>query len=214
MKLIILHGLGQTPDHWKNVVRTLKGQTECRVPDLSSMLRQPSANYSTLLKSLEAHLSKEQSPVHLCGLSLGAILAMDYAIKHPEKVHSLILIATQLKMPKALLGFQNLIFRFMPASAFTESGLSKSEMISLCRSMKNLDFTYSISGITCPVLVICGQKDRTNLKQAQTLTEQVPSATFREIENAGHEVNIDAPEVLSRVILGYLSKTDQLLLNQ
>ena len=40
----------------------------------------------------------------------------NYAIDHPDKVNSLILIAAQYKMPKKLLSIQNTIFRFMPIS--------------------------------------------------------------------------------------------------
>ena len=205
MKLIILHGLGQTSQDWKAVIRSLKGHVECRVPDLSSMMRKPAANYDDLLNRLEIHLNKEKNPVDLCGLSLGAVLAIDYAITHPEKVHSLILIAPQYKMPKALLVFQNIIFRFMPESSFTQTGLSKAQMISLCQSMKKLDFTDSLCKISCPTLVVCGQKDKANLKQAQQLADQIPTASLRIIENAGHEANIDAPEALSGTIIEYLN---------
>lgn len=33
--------------------------------------------------------------IDLCGLSHGGVLALNYACVHPEKVHSLVLIATQ-----------------------------------------------------------------------------------------------------------------------
>ena len=35
----------------------------------------------------------------LCGLSLGGVLALNYAIEHPEKIKGMVLIATQYKMP-------------------------------------------------------------------------------------------------------------------
>ena len=39
--------------------------------------------------------------VHLCGLSLGGILALNYALDFPEKVKTLVLIGTPHKIPKA-----------------------------------------------------------------------------------------------------------------
>ena len=42
----------------------------------------------------------------MCGLSLGGILALQYAIEHPEHIHALALIGTQYTMPKTLLRIQ------------------------------------------------------------------------------------------------------------
>ena len=41
--------------------------------------------------------------LNLCGLSLGAVLALNYAIDFPQRVNSLILIAPQYDMPKFLI---------------------------------------------------------------------------------------------------------------
>lgn len=50
--------------------------------------------------------------------SLGAVLTLNYAIDHPDKVKALVLIAAQYKMPKKLLKVQNMLFHLMPNSAF------------------------------------------------------------------------------------------------
>ncbi|WP_152656649.1 alpha/beta fold hydrolase [Oceanobacillus sp. CFH 90083] len=57
-------------------------------------------------------------PIHLCGLSLGAVLSLNYALDRPEKVHSLILLNAQYKMPRFLLAVQNVMFRLLPNSVF------------------------------------------------------------------------------------------------
>ena len=62
------------------------------------------------------------SPYGPMFMILGGILAMQYAIEHPEKMNSLVLIGTQYEMPKYLLKMQNLIFRIMPCSAFEKMG--------------------------------------------------------------------------------------------
>lgn len=62
-------------------------------------------------------------PFNICGLSLGSIIALQYTIENLEKVKSLLLIGTQYKMPKILLNFQNLIFKFMPNNIFKELGI-------------------------------------------------------------------------------------------
>ena len=52
----------------------------------------------------------------------GGVLALNYAVDHPEKVQQLVLIAPQYKMTEKLLRFQNLLFRFMPDSMFQQMG--------------------------------------------------------------------------------------------
>lgn len=63
---------------------------------------------------LEQRYSEVKEPLRICGLSLGALLAIDFAIRHEEKVDSLVLIGAQYKVPSLLIDFQNLIFRCMP----------------------------------------------------------------------------------------------------
>jgi len=50
--------------------------------------------------------------IHLCGLSLGGILALNFALDFPQKVKTLVLIGTPYKVPKVAFSFQNIIFRF------------------------------------------------------------------------------------------------------
>lgn len=74
---------------------------------------------------LEQRYSEVKEPLRICGLSLGALLAIDFAIRHEEKVDSLVLIGAQYKVPSLLIDFQNLIFRCMPNKVFESMGLPK-----------------------------------------------------------------------------------------
>ncbi len=49
--------------------------------------------YSEDVKNILNHLNIQQS-VHLCGFSLGGMIAQEFALKYPEKIKSLILLAT------------------------------------------------------------------------------------------------------------------------
>ena len=82
-------------------------------------------SYSQILGDLEQRYSEVKEPLRICGLSLGALLAIDFAIRHEEKVDSLVLIGAQYKVPSLLIDFQNLIFGCMPNKVFESMGLSK-----------------------------------------------------------------------------------------
>ena len=103
-------------------------------------------------------------------------------------------------MPKGLLRFQNAVFRLMPQRAFQEMGLSKRDVIGLTRSMLDLDFREDLGKVSCPVLVLCGERDKANRKAARGLQAGIPGAELAWIPGAGHEANLDAPEALAEAL--------------
>lgn len=209
MKRIYLHGLGQTAQSWNEVIRASSSDGSHQTLDLIDMIDSAESTYKQLYTKLAAYLSKEKEPFELCGLSLGAVLALNYAIKHPKKVSSLVLITPQYRMPKTLLKIQNMVFRLMPESKFKETGLSKQSMIALCDSMKDLDFSGSLAKVNSPTLIICGQKDSANMKQARKMADSMPSAVFKSIDDAGHEINAEAPALLAMVLDEFFRKASQ-----
>ena len=97
--------------------------------------------YQNLYNAFENECCCMEMPLCLCGISLGAILALQYTRNNPQKVKSLMLIAPQYKMPRFLLGIQNIMFYIFPRAAFSAMGFSKRDMIALTTSMKKIDFT-------------------------------------------------------------------------
>lgn len=186
------------PNAEKTVVQQLSiSDVDC--PELFSSA-EDEISYSQILGDLEQRYSEVKEPLRICGLSLGALLAIDFAIRHEEKVASLILIGAQYKVPSLLIDFQNLIFRCMPNKAFESMGLSKSSTIKLAHSMRSLDFTSQLNNIRCPVTILCGKKDTANLKASKRLKELLPKATLHIVPNAGHELNKYAPNTIAEIL--------------
>ena len=129
MKYLYLHGLGQKPDSWDRVIKetTVSDRSVCL--SLAEMLEGKAATYRELYTAFSEECDKENDEIVLCGLSLGAVLALNYAIDHPDKVKALVLIAAQYKMPKKLLKFQNMLFRFMPNATFKQFGFKKADEV-------------------------------------------------------------------------------------
>lgn len=207
MKYIMLHGLGQTSSHWEKTVDELDEKTDVVCPNLFALTQEKEVNYSNLYQAFCEYCQAFSEPFAVCGLSLGGVLALQYGMENPERVHSMVLIGTQYVMPKRLLQFQNIVFRFMPERAFKKMGLAKKEVINLSSSMMDLDFRKDLHKIKCPVLLICGEKDKPNMRASLNLKEQMPDSEFIVIENAGHEINMDAPEKLGGVLNDFFRKT-------
>ena len=61
----------------------------------------------------------------------GGILALDYALDHPENVKTLVLIGTPHKVPKFAFALQNVVFRFLPKSTFASMAFDKRDTFAL-----------------------------------------------------------------------------------
>lgn len=196
MKTVILHGLGQTPRDWREVIGQTRSPVEC--PALFDQTG--CVNYEKLLAGLDARYGDTSEPLRLCGLSLGALLALDLAIRHPGKVASLVLIAGQPRSPTLLIDLQNLIFRCLPEKMFRDMGLAKRDTIQLAHSMRRLDFSGQLHQVLCSAAVVCGEGDRANLGAAKKLARLLPKGELHIISDAGHEVNRDAPLAIAELL--------------
>ena len=200
MKYILLHGMGQNASSWDKTTSYLPDTVETVCPELSNFFSEGNCNYNQTYSSFCSYCNSFSEPLNLCGLSLGAVLALNYAIDFPDKVSSLILIAPQYNMPKFLLKVQNMLFKFMPESKFKDIGLKKKDFITLTNSMMDIDFTNSLNNVNCPVVIICGEKDNVNKKAAIKLARELPNAKLSTIANSGHEVNVDNPQGLANAM--------------
>ena len=66
--------------------------------------------------------------------------------------------------------------------------------------MAELDFSDSLSQISCPALVVCGEKDKANKKASIELADILKCSQFKEILETGHEVNLESPEKLASLL--------------
>lgn len=203
MHCIFVHGLGQGPESWKELDNCLAGGMQTKFPALSDLKGTGAFTYDNLYAGFKAYCSRQDGHLHLCGLSLGAVLALHYAAEHPGKIASLCLIAPQYKMPKRLLQIQDMVFHLMPKAAFAGTGLNKKEMLCLTGTMRKLDFSDRLGNISCPTLIVCGAKDLANRRTSISLSGKIPGAFFREVPGAGHEVNREAPDVLAQMLLHF-----------
>lgn len=196
-KTILVHGSGHKAASWKETIAYLNHPEDIFCPELSAILDGREASYPNLRIAFEAYCAQVGGSVHLCGLSLGGILALDYTLEHPENVKTLVLIGTPHKVPKGTFALQNVVFRLLPKSTFTSMAFDKKNTFALGNSMKNLDFSGRVGEIRCPTLILCGEKDSANLKSAHFLAEHIPDAELQVLENTGHVVNEESPKVLA-----------------
>ena len=197
-KVILIHGSGHKAASWNETVSRLDCRKDVLCPELSSLLLGKEASYPNLRAAFGAYCAQAGGPVHLCGLSLGGVLAMNYAIDFPEQVKTLVLIGAPHKVPKVTFGLQTMVFRFLPKSVFEPMAFDKKNTFALGSSMKNLDFSGRVQKIRCPTLILCGEKDRANIQSARFLSQNIRGAQLQLIAQTGHVVNEENPDALAK----------------
>ena len=202
MKAILVHGLGQNESSWNEVLEQLKGESihfEC--PNLWSLVDK-NINYENLYQQFATYCNQQKGKIHLCGLSLGGILTLNYAAQYPNKVATLVLIGTPYKISKSLLKVQNGIFHLIPNKIFEKMGLTKNQVMFLVKTTSQLNISTFVSKITCKTHILYGEKDWANQKNAQRLHIQIPMSEKIQVPKANHEVNQSNPIFLA----SYLKK--------
>ena len=82
--LVLLHGLGTGPEAWRPQIDALSGSRPVVVPTLEAAFEQMDAI---------------AVPFDLCGLSLGALRALEYVTKRPRRVRRLVVCAGFARLP-------------------------------------------------------------------------------------------------------------------
>lgn len=209
--VVFIHGLGDRPDAWEYQISELptgfKG-VAVEVPGLGEAAPVPVG--FTLADAASDILSELDrlgiDDAHLCGLSLGAMIAFRIAIDHPERVRSLTLAAGQVKPPRALMAIQNAIMRMLPEKLVSPGGVSKGQMLAVVEAIAQTDLSGELASVVAPTLVLCGSRDRANLPAARAFAEGIADAELRIIDGAGHRSNAQKPERFSALLNEFLSR--------
>ena len=200
---IWLHGSGHKANSWDKTISDMPSDGDIVCPNLASILKGKAATYENLYSAFAQYCNGFEGQIHLCGLSLGGILVLNFALDFPQKLKTLVLIGTPYKVPKAAFGLQNVVFRFLPKSVFDTMAFDKKDTFALGNTMKNLDFSDAVKNIQCPTLILCGEKDGANMKSAHYLSQNIRGAKLKILENAGHVVNEENPKALAEILSEY-----------
>lgn len=206
--LVLLHGVGQAPMAWEDVVVRLYGTRRLLTPWVPGLL--PTAReVPSLVDSagmLDQTLMLEgMTAVDLCGLSYGAMVAAQTAATYPERVRRLVLIAGQIRPPRLLMRAQAAALRLVPAARLADAGVSKDRLRSVLAAASGADLSDALPRITAPTLVLVGERDRANQPAARAIAGLVPAARLEVVPGAGHTVNTDAPAALADLLTDFLA---------
>ena len=201
MKLIFLHGLGQSADSWQEVQELLVDYPS----EALELFPSGVATYQEAKERIYQYLSKETEPFVLIGLSLGAALALELSSYDLPNLRALILSGCPLKLSGNILFYlQLLIFKLLPKRVFEKQGADKALMIGVSEELKTLDLTDISRTCSYPTLLICGSKDKPNLSSMRSLHKLISESQFQIIPDGPHVLNKEKPKEFAEQIKPFL----------
>ena len=201
MKLIFLHGLGQSAESWKEVQELLVDYPSEALELFPSGI----ASYQEAKESIYQHLSEETEPFVLIGLSLGAALALELSSYDLPNLRALVLSGCPLKLSGNILFYlQLLIFKLLPKRVFEKQGADKALMVGISEELKTLDLREIAKTCPYPTLLICGSKDKPNLSSMRSLHKLISESQFQIIPDGPHVLNKEKPKEFAEITRSFL----------
>ncbi|KQC09826.1 MAG: hypothetical protein APR62_13140 [Smithella sp. SDB] len=227
--LIFIHGSGGDHTAWLNQYAQLKEKYNTAMIDLPGHGRSEGSgeshvkDYGIWINKLLDALALNE-PI-LVGHSLGAAIALQFAIDHSEKITGIVCLGGGMKMPvnPFMLEFlktnpvempaeiTELICKFSLAkenrfrlSAVLQKNISQSKVnilygdLSACNE---LDLTRETEKISVPVLIVCGAEDKmTPPDLSRELAAKIKNSSLEIIASAGHMVMLEQPAELEKAL--------------
>ncbi|MBP6087984.1 MAG: alpha/beta fold hydrolase [Polaromonas sp.] len=217
--IVFLHGMGGYAGYWHHQLNHFYEGSRVIAPDLRGhgLSDAPISTYSRdeLLGDIEAVLALLDVPSQfiLVTHSFGGALGTMYAYKHPERVEKLVIIGSAvrfdqlenagrflLRAPSWLLSF---MFKILPVGKRYPPGHV------IHAQYKNAVITYDgtayLKALTCPSLVILGDKDNLfSTKAYQAIAKLIPNAQEVTLPQSAHQVMVERPEAVNRALDRFL----------
>ena len=191
MKLIFLHGLGQSAESWKEVQNLLTDYPSEAIELFPSGV----SSYQKAKERVYQYLAQETEPFVLVGLSLGAALALELSSYDLPNLRALVLSGCPLKLSGNILFYlQLLIFKLLPKRVFEKQGADKALMVRVSEELKTLDLREIAKNCPYPTLLICGSQDKPNLSSMKAIQELMSNSQFQIIPDGPHVLNKEKPK--------------------
>ena len=201
MKLMFLHGLGQSADSWKEVQDLLADYPS----EALDLFPAGVGTYQEAKERIYQDLSKEAEPFVLVGLSLGAALALELSSYDLPNLQALVLSGCPLKLAGNIPFYiQSLIFKLLPKRIFEKQGADKSLLVGVSEELKTLDLREIARNCSYPTLLICGSQDKPNLKSMKGLQQLIPNSQFQIIPDGPHVLNRVKPKEFAEITRSFL----------
>ena len=231
---MLVHGLYTSRTMWRPQHLALREEGFLvAVPDLPGHGRRIREKFTSegALEAIDAavrgvaELPGEPGPIILVGLSLGGYFSMEYAGRHPDRVHGLVAMACSTRpiafgvgvyrgltraldrMPDRGLrvdaAVQRLVGGKAAVRAFLAGGHAIDAAMDAVNAVSALDPLASVAAASAagiPIWFVNGELDQMRLERARFLAA-APGSLRTDVPGATHMVNLAAPKTVSHLLV-------------
>ena len=234
--ILFLHGVGSDKSVWRPQLDHFRGRNSAIAIDYpgygESVLVEGATRDDYARAAFAALDAMGREQAHICGLSLGGVVAVAMHALAPERCRSLILADSFAVHPDGEAIYDRGVAASADLRAMAEARVDvllaqpadpavRSEVV---ETMARIDpAAYRIGGeavwladqrnraaaIDVPTLVVCGSEDKvTPPALSRELADLIPGARYAEIEGAGHISNLEKPDAFNTLVAEFIRGAD------
>jgi 2-hydroxy-6-oxonona-2,4-dienedioate hydrolase len=232
--LILLHGLFGALSNFKDLIDFFRSKYKVVVPmlplfELDILHTSVGGLAKFVHKFIEA---QDYNNIHLLGNSLGGHVGIVHALKHPDRIKSLILTGSSGLFENGMgdsypkRGDYEFIKRKTELTFFDPNTASKElvdevyeivnnrikaiKIIALAKSAIRNNLGEELNQLNIPTLLVWGNNDTiTPPFVAKEFNTLIPNSELHFIDNCGHAPMMEVPEEFNNILLEFLKKQDQ-----
>ena len=207
--LVLLHGSGRASRMWDPALAGLSADWHVLAPDLPGFGRSEGPfTVAGATRAVCGMIAVQTAPVHLCGLSLGGVVAVRAAAHLGAQVASLVVTGTPVlprrDLPAALRRFRRLPAPVLPLFSDVTG---RADWLRMLDELAHTDLRGCLPQVTAPALVVCGSRDWRAMPAACELAGGLPGGRLWIVPHQGHSWPSASPELFSKVVTGFIAAT-------
>jgi len=233
--ILFLHGLFGSPQHWSGIMQGLASDYRSLAPQLpidrqGNRRKEGAKTIGDLTSLIESTINRTGlEQFVLCGNSLGGLIAIDFALRHPNRVLGLVLAGsaglyerslTKGEKPKPTREF----VRSVISDIFYDERLINDALVDewydliqdrdyarfilrISRATRDRCVVDELDQLTMPTLIVWGRNDEiTPPSVAEQFQAQIRGAELKFIDQCGHSPNLEQPEAFMQHMSEFLPR--------
>ena len=235
--IVFLHGVGSDKSVWRPQLEHFRGDRRAIAFDYPGYGESDPApegttrdDYASAILAAMSELGIRKA--HVCGLSLGGVVAIALHHAWPERVASLILADTFAEHPEGRGFYERSIEASSDIRMLAEARIDiliaqaadpavRTDLIETMARIDPAAFRIGaeavwladqrdrVHDIRVPTLVLCGDEDRITPPALSTaLTRMIPGAQYEQIARAGHLTNVERPDEFNTLVGAFIRGVD------
>ncbi len=205
--IVLLHGSGRASRMWEPVLRNLSADWHVLAPDLPGFGRSAGPfTVSGAAHTVAEIAAVQTAPVHLCGVSLGGLIAVRVAALLGTQAASLTVTGTPVvprrDFPAVLRRYRRLPRALLPMFSDVTG---RRDWLRMLDELEATDLRDYLPLVTAPALVVCGSRDWRAVPAACELAKGIPAGRVWVAPHQGHNWPMTSPELFTKVLTGFIA---------